>query len=125
MLKIARIYGSDPQPNTYRILVDRIWPRGISKAKAQLDWWPKEIAPSTDLRKWFKHDEAKYTAFKEKYRAELAANEATSEFIDRVRQQLQKGDVVLLYGAKDTKDNQAQVLRDFLQEKLGDQIVNK
>lgn len=118
MLKIQRIYGNEPEPGSYRILVDRLWPRGISKVKAQLDLWAKEIAPSTELRKWFNHDEEKFPEFRTRYLAELAANPATADFIATVQSHLAQGDVVLLYGAKDQQDNQAQVLAAYLQDKL-------
>jgi Uncharacterized conserved protein len=118
MLKIQRIYGSEPEAGTYRILVDRLWPRGISKVKAQLDLWAKEVAPSTDLRKWFNHDEAKFPEFKTRYLAEIKANPAMADFVATVKAELAKGDVVLLYGAKDQQDNQAQVLLKYLQAQL-------
>ena len=101
MLTIQRIYQNPVVPNTYRILVDRVWPRGISKDKAQLDLWAKAIAPTTELRKWFNHDPEKFPEFQQRYQAQLA-----------------QGDVVLLYGAKDQQDNQAQVLLAYLQTKL-------
>nr|WP_261806343.1 DUF488 family protein [Lapidilactobacillus luobeiensis] len=118
MLTIQRIYQSPVVPGTYRILVDRIWPRGISKVKAQLDLWAKEIAPTTELRKWFNHDPEKFPEFQQRYRAELDANPDFPVFLAQVKAQLTQGDVVLLYGAKDQKDNQAQVLLAYLQTKL-------
>jgi uncharacterized protein YeaO (DUF488 family) len=118
MLKIARIYQNTPEPGSYRILVDRLWPRGISKMKAQLDQWAKEVAPTTELRKWFNHDETKFAEFKTRYLQEIKANPAMPEFVKTVETQLQNGDVVLLYGAKDQQDNQAQVLLKYLQQQL-------
>ncbi|WP_125607745.1 DUF488 domain-containing protein [Lapidilactobacillus bayanensis] len=113
---IERIYGSTVKENTYRILIDRLWPRGISKEKAQLNLWAKEIAPTNELRKWFGHDPAKFAEFKQRYLAELVANPQTAEFIDLLQKQNQKSDIVLLYGAKDQQDNQAQVLISYLAE---------
>ncbi|WP_461219514.1 DUF488 domain-containing protein [Lapidilactobacillus salsurivasis] len=118
MLTIQRIYQNPVVPNTYRILVDRVWPRGISKDKAQLDLWAKAIAPTTELRKWFNHDPEKFPEFQQRYQAELAANPDFPAFLATIKAQLAQGDVVLLYGAKDQQDNQAQVLLAYLQTKL-------
>lgn len=116
-IKLVRIYEHE-QPEGYRILVDRVWPRGMSKVKAQLDNWAKEIAPSKDLRKWFNHEDDKYPEFKERYFAELDHNEFTPTFIEMVKQELEKEDVLFLYSAKNKKHNQAIVLKDYLQNKL-------
>lgn len=119
MLKIKRIYGHDQDDyQGYRILVDRIWPRGISKANAKLDDWAKEIAPSVELRKWFAHDPEKFADFKIEYQKELDLNPYTKQFIATVKKQLAHSDVILLYGAKDTKHNQAIVLKHYLEQKL-------
>ena len=109
-LKIERIYTKPADLNGYRILVDRLWPRGISKINAHLDSWLKEVGPSTELRKWFGHDPAKYAEFKERYLQELAANPAYDQLKDLVSQQLLKQNVILLYGAKDEQHNQAVIL---------------
>ena len=112
-IKSARIYGSE-NISGYRILVDRVWPRGISKVKAKLNLWEKSIAPSTELRKWFNHEDEKYPEFKEKYLDELTHNSELPDFISLVREELAKNDVVLLYGAKNTEHNQAVVLQEYL-----------
>lgn len=112
-IKIVRIYSHE-QPAGYRILVDRLWPRGISKVKAKLDEWDKEIAPSQELRKWFKHDPNKFAEFKERYLVELRQNDQTAQFVETVKQQLQTQDVLFLYGAKDEQHNQAVVLKEYL-----------
>lgn len=117
-LKIERIYGNEADPETYRILIDRLWPRGISKEKAQLDEWAKEIAPSTELRRWFNHDPEKFTTFKQRYLTELAENPQTSDFIKLLQAKLAIQDVVLLYGAKNQQENQATVLMVFLRQEL-------
>lgn len=109
MYKLARIYDKHI-PDGKRVLVDRIWPRGISKDDADLDEWLKDIAPSSDLRKWFDHDPDKFSDFKKKYKDELKDNDAVKELKDM------KGTVVLLYGAKDEKHNHAVVLKEFLEE---------
>ncbi|EQM54531.1 hypothetical protein N692_12275 [Lactiplantibacillus plantarum EGD-AQ4] len=113
-LKLERIYTKPVDTDGYRLLVDRLWPRGISKVNAQLDDWVKEIGPSTELRKWFNHDPEKYPEFVKKYQAELDANPITPDFIRQVAEQLAKQPVILLFGAKDETHNQAVVLQDYL-----------
>ncbi|HNT98054.1 MAG TPA: DUF488 family protein [Elusimicrobiales bacterium] len=111
MIKIKRIYDAPAAADGYRVLADRLWPRGVSKAAARLDLWVKEIAPSDETRKWFCHDEARWEDFRRKYLAELRANPAAaarrSEFAG-------KKTVTLLYAAKDPLRNNAVVLREFL-----------
>ena len=114
LLKLERIYTKPADLEGYRLLVDRLWPRGISKVNAHLDDWVKEIGPSTELRKWFNHEPAKYPEFAERYREELAANPITTDFVKKVAAQLKASNVILLYGAKDEQHNQAIVLRDYL-----------
>ena len=82
-IKVVRIYDHE-QPAGYRILVDRLWPRGMSKVKAHLDEWDKEIGPTNELRKWFNHEDDKYPEFKSKYIAQLKANPATPAFIKKM-----------------------------------------
>lgn len=118
MLQMQRIYAHDQDYDSYRILVDRLWPRGMSKEKARLDDWVKTIAPSPELRKWFNHDPAKFADFHDKYLQELAQNPATADFLKTIRAQLEQGSVTLLYGAKDEQHNQAVVLMEYLREHL-------
>lgn len=114
-ITIKRVYDAAADADGYRVLVDRLWPRGISKVKAALGLWLKEIGPSTELRKWFGHDPAKFDEFAERYRAELDANPA----VDRLRDLLAEHDTVtLLYGAKDAQHNQAVVLKDYLLRRI-------
>lgn len=115
VINIKRIYEAPAKDDGYRVLVDRVWPRGVSKEEADLDEWEKEIAPSTLLRKWFNHDPVRWEAFKTKYTAELNKNEATAAFIDQCRKHK---NITLLYGAKDELHNQAVVLREYIGEKL-------
>ena len=115
-LKLERIYMKPVDTDGYRVLVDRLWPRGISKVNAQLDNWVKEIGPSTTLRKWFNHEPAKYPEFVDRYRAELDENPLPASFISQVAEQLTKTNVILLFGAKDEQHNQAVVLRDYLKD---------
>ncbi|TCQ77986.1 uncharacterized protein YeaO (DUF488 family) [Ochrobactrum sp. BH3] len=111
-ISIKRIYEEPQSEDGFRVLVDRIWPRGMTKEKAALDLWAKDIAPSSALRKWFNHDISKWSEFENRYRGELANNEAAIlELMQKAAQQ----HVTLLYGARDEQHNQAVVLQDFIQ----------
>lgn len=110
-VRIERVYGSKPKPGEYRVLVDRVWPRGESKATLKLDRWDRDVAPSTQLRKWFGHIPEKFNEFEKKYRAELDKNPATRQLKDALKTH---ENVVLLYGSKDEKHNQAVVLQKYL-----------
>ncbi|WEV37096.1 DUF488 family protein [Lactobacillus sp. ESL0677] len=116
-IKLVRIYDHE-QPAGYRILVDRLWPRGMSKAKANLDEWAKEVGPSSDLRKWFNHEDAKFASFKQKYLAQLQENPALPQFLELIKTQLTKQDVLFLYGAKNKEHNQAVVLKEYVLQSL-------
>ena len=105
-------------PLSYRILVDRIWPRGISKEEARLDFWARDMAPSAAVRKALGHDPAKMDAFRQQYRAELDQNPAAVQFLQMVADKLGHGQVILLYSAKDQKHNQAVVLKDWTGKNL-------
>ena len=109
-IKLVRIYDHE-QPEGYRILVYRMWPRGMSKVKADLGEWDKQIGPTNELRKWFNHEDEKFSEFKEKYIKELDENDFTPEFIETVKDKLKSGDVLFLYGAKNREHNQAVVLK--------------
>lgn len=108
-IRIKRVYEQPDKHDGRRILVDRLWPRGLTKEKASVDLWLKDIAPSTALRKWFGHDPDKWEAFKERYLAELKNN---SEPIRLLKQELDKGVVTLVYGAKDEEHNEAVVIQE-------------
>jgi uncharacterized protein YeaO (DUF488 family) len=105
---IKRIYERPAKADGTRILVDRLWPRGVSKAKAQLDGWEKAVAPSPALRKWFGHRPERFAEFRKRYRAELKGNPAVREL------RALTGKVTLLYGAHDPKINHAVVLAQLL-----------
>lgn len=106
-----RIYDDVSANDGYRVLVDRLWPRGVSKERANLDEWAKDVAPSNELRTWFSHDPAKYAEFKKRYIAEVKANPAAPAILAEWR----KHEVVtLLYGARDIKANEAVVLQHYL-----------
>ncbi|MBO1040356.1 DUF488 domain-containing protein [Brucella pituitosa] len=111
-ISIKRIYEVPQSEDGFRVLVDRIWPRGMTKEKAALDLWAKDIAPSSALRKWFNHDISKWSEFENRYRGELVSNEAA---ILELMQKAAQRHVTLLYGARDEQHNQAVVLRDFIQ----------
>jgi uncharacterized protein YeaO (DUF488 family) len=110
-LRIKRVYEPPAPTDGTRILVDRLWPRGLTKERARVDLWLKEIAPSTEIRRRFGHDPARWAEFQARYRAELAAN---ADPVARLRAEMACGPVTLIYGAKDEAHNDAIVLRDFL-----------
>lgn len=112
MFKAKRVYEPLEASHGRRVLVDRLWPRGISKEKARIDKWLKEIAPSTELRKWFSHDPSKWAEFQKRYAAELKGKEA---ILDALRAEAKKGTVTILYGAKDEEHNQAIALKALLE----------
>lgn len=110
-VNVKRVYDSQNDSDGFRVLVDRLWPRGISKDKARVDLWLKDVGPSDDLRKWFGHDPAKYDEFGLRYKKELENNPAFERLQAIVRNNKA---VTLVYSAKDEAHNQAVVLRDFL-----------
>ena len=116
MIKIKRVYEQPSTDDGYRVLVDRLWPRGVSKSKAQLDEWLKEVAPSNELRKWFHHEPEKFEAFKENYAAELQEGSAKEAFAHLKMLVATHPIVTLVYGAKDTQDNQAVCLKEWLEQ---------
>jgi uncharacterized protein YeaO (DUF488 family) len=115
-VRIRRVYGAGPPDlGEIRVLVDRVWPRGVSKDSLGLERWAKELAPSTELRRWFAHDPRKWPQFQRRYREELQAK--TSE-LKTLAHLARGGHLVLLYGARDQEHNQAAVLKDVLEEAL-------
>ena len=115
-LKIKRAYEPPAEDDGVRVLVDRLWPRGVSKDEAGVDVWLKEIAPSDELRKWFKHDPGKWAEFRKRYERELdQKKEAVRQIIDL----LAEGPVTLLYSAKDEEHNNAVVLRAYIARHRG------
>jgi uncharacterized protein YeaO (DUF488 family) len=108
---VKRVYEPAHKDDGYRVLVDRVWPRGVSKEAVHLDEWCKDVAPSNELRQWFKHDPEKYSEFKKRYEHELKANPAVE---DIVREWKKHNRVTLLYGAYDTDHNQAVVLKGYI-----------
>ncbi len=120
-IEIKRIYDLAEAHDGKRILVDRLWPRGISKEKAKLDDWLKDIAPSQQLRVWFGHKPDRFNEFVERYRLELDTDPEKQSAVLQLIEITKKNNVTLLYGAKDTSINQAVVLKDYLQEKFSHQ----
>jgi uncharacterized protein YeaO (DUF488 family) len=115
MIKIKRTYDKPETEDGFRILVDRIWPRGLKKTDVQMDLWQKDIAPSSPLRKWFKHDESKWNEFKNRYYQELKNKK---DSIGLLLDKTQKGTITLLYSSKEDKYNNAIALKEYLEAKL-------
>ena len=113
-VKIKRAYEEPAEEDGTRILVDRLWPRGLTKERAKIDLWLKDVAPSTKLRKWFAHDPAKWTEFQRRYTDELRKN---NEPLSALKQEADKGPVTLIYGARDQEHNEAVILQKLLQAK--------
>lgn len=114
MIGVKRVYEAPGQEDGVRILVDRLWPRGLSKAAAGVDTWMKDIAPSTELRQWYGHDPKKWAEFRRRYFAEL---EAKSALVDQLQEYMAKNSVTLLYGSKENEFNNAVALREYLQRR--------
>lgn len=112
MIKIKCVYDAASEDDGYRILIDRLWPRGVSKEKAKIDLWMKDIAPSTELRKWFNHDPYKWEEFQKRYEEELLDKKDLIVQIQKLEKE--NKNVALIYSAKDTERNQAVVLIEFL-----------
>jgi uncharacterized protein YeaO (DUF488 family) len=122
VIKVKRVYDEAEPSDGNRLLIDRIWPRGVKKNNLALDGWLKEVAPSDRLRKWFDHDPRKWQEFRRRYFAELRTkSEAWAPILEKAR----KADVTLLYGARDSNHNQAVALRDFLIAKTNEKMVHK
>ena len=113
-IAIKRVYDPPKASDGFRVLVDRLWPRGLTKEKAALDLWAKDIAPSTELRQEFNHRPEKFAEFKRHYRLELSKNPALAAF----RQELKRPKVTLLFGASDPKINHAMVLAEYLKQSV-------
>ena len=115
ILQLKRIYDTPSPEDGKRIFVDRLWARGLTREKAALDAWEKELAPSAELRKWYGHDPALFDRFSQRYWEELDANPAAAEFAEKLRHD--DGTVTLLFGAKDAEHCNAVVLKEWLEEK--------
>lgn len=113
-IRIKRAYEEPDREDGKRILVDRLWPRGLTKEKARVDLWLKDVAPSTELRKWFAHDPGKWEEFRSRYLEELKRNKVE---LSLLRQEAATGTVTLVYGAKDQRHNEAVILQRLLTAK--------
>ncbi len=113
-ITIKRAYEDAEESDGTRVLVDRLWPRGLSKERAHIDVWLKEVAPSTELRKRFGHEPEKFAEFRDKYKAELAS-ESGQEVLNKLRALVEQGPVTLVFAAHDAEHSNAAVLRDILQ----------
>src|SRR4051812_20335817 len=112
MIQLKRVYEKPSRKDGLRILVDRLWPRGLSKEHAAVNLWLKDVAPSTELRKWFGHDPARWRQFQSRYRKELRQRK---DAIELIKQKSKKHAVTLVYGARDEKHNEALVLKKILE----------
>lgn len=118
-IRLKRVYEVPSPDDGVRVLVDRLWPRGIRKADLPYDAWPKEITPSPELRKLYHRGEMPFAGFREGYAEELEASEGAAAFAERCRKWLETQDVMLLYAAKNQQENHAQVLAAWLRQKSG------
>jgi uncharacterized protein YeaO (DUF488 family) len=110
-VRLKRAYEDVAPDDGYRVLIDRIWPRGVSREEAHLDEWARELAPSSDLRRWFGHEPARFEEFRRRYGDELAARE---DKLRELRRRAREGTLTLVYGARDTEHNDAVVLAEIL-----------
>ena len=115
-IHLKRAYEPADANDGYRVLVDRLWPRGVSKKNARLDEWARELAPSAELRKWFGHDPARFAEFRRRYREELAAQ---GDRIAELRRRAREGKLTIVYAARDSEHNDAVVLAELLRERPG------
>jgi uncharacterized protein YeaO (DUF488 family) len=112
-IRLKRVYEAPSPDDGLRVLVERLWPRGLSKGRAAVDEWMKDIAPSPELRRWFDHDPAKWEEFQKRYRAELQHQD---DVVEELRQKYHAGTVTLVYAARDEQHNGALVLKAFLED---------
>jgi len=117
-IRIERVYDNPKEVDSFRILVDRLWPRGLRKEKIGIDLWQKDVAPSNSLRKWFGHDAKKWDEFKRKYFKELD-KKSDSDAVDRIiKLAKEQNSITLLYGTKEERFNNAVALKEYLEEKI-------
>jgi uncharacterized protein YeaO (DUF488 family) len=112
-VRAKRVYEEADAGDGYRVLIDHVWPRGVSHERAHLDEWARELAPSDELRKWFDHVPARFPEFRSRYRAELAAH---SELVEELRRRASAGSLTIVYAARDTEHNNAVVLAELIQD---------
>lgn len=112
MIKVKRVYDPAAPEDGLRVLVDRLWPRGLSRERAQVNLWLKDVAPDSELRKWFSHDPERWPEFKRRYFAELAAK---TDLLATIAEEARDGVVTILYGAKDREHNNALALKEYME----------
>jgi uncharacterized protein YeaO (DUF488 family) len=117
-VRLQRAYDEPAAGDGYRVLVDRVWPRGRTKERLRLDDWARDLGPSTELRKWFGHDPARWAEFQARYRAELADPDR-AQALDALAERALRGPVTLVFGARDPEHNQAVVIADELKRRMG------
>lgn len=115
-VRTKRVYDLAGPSDGYRILIDRLWPRGVSRERARLDEWARDLAPSDGLRRWFNHDPKRFAEFRRRYRAELLAH---NDRIDELRARASHGPVTIVYGARDTEHNDAVVIAELVRAPSG------
>jgi uncharacterized protein YeaO (DUF488 family) len=115
MIQVKRVYEPPAESDGFRVLVERLWPRGISKERAHLDLWLKDVAPSPGLREWYRHDVSKWDEFRRRYRAELEQNPGA---VDQLRRMAGEKNLTLVYAARDEQHNSAGLLMDYLGRSL-------
>ncbi len=114
-ISIKRVYDAPAKADGFRILVDRLWPRGLTKEKAKIDFWPKDLAPSNELRRWYNHDPQKWPEFRQRYFAEL---DAKPEIIAVLLEHVRDTAATFVYSSKEPRLNNAVALRDYIQDKI-------
>ncbi|RSL32221.1 DUF488 family protein [Salibacterium salarium] len=117
-VQIKRIYEQVSEKDGYRVLVDKVWPRGVSKEHAKLDEWAKEITPTSELRKWFNHEKDKFFVFAEEYKKELQSNKEGRQKLNELTNKAVDEEVTLVFAAKDEKYNHAVLLQQWMEKKL-------
>jgi len=122
MIRLKRAYENPSPLDGHRVLVERLWPRGVTKERAALDLWLKEVAPSTELRRWFGHDAAKWEEFRRRYRDELRER---PEELQRLRSLVKAGPVTFVYGSRDQENNAATVLKELLESQSAEERAGK
>lgn len=115
MIRLRRVYEAASEDDGLRILVERLWPRGVSKENAAVELWLKDLAPSTGLRKWFSHDPAKWDEFRERYWAELREQ---ADLLSLLKQRMTEGNLTFVFASRDKVHNSAVALKQFLEEEL-------
>ncbi len=115
MLKIKRVYDPSSKDDGKRILIDRLWPRGLKKESAKIDEWMKDVAPSTELRKWYGHDPEKWDGFKRRFFSELERQQGP---VDDIIEAARKGTVTLLFGSKEERYNNAVALKEYIEARM-------